>query len=150
MHHHPGHRCLPFEWMRSGHDTHLGHSWMAEKDCLDLLGIDVLPAAVDHVVLAADEVDVALLIPPDQVTCAQPSLRSEALSRDFWLFVVTQGVGGTAAPQLSHLAGHRVPGGILHANHPDLDVRHGQPLTPDLLDPPPRCKDISASFGEPV
>ena len=46
---------------------HLVHGGVAADRLLDLARVDVDPAGDDHVVLAVDDVEVALLIAPGQV-----------------------------------------------------------------------------------
>src|SRR5260370_645486 len=59
--HHEGDRQLVLDLVRHRHDTGLGDVGMAAQKLLDLAGIDVLAAALEHVVCAADEKDEAVL-----------------------------------------------------------------------------------------
>src|SRR5262249_17938094 len=59
--------------VRHADDRGAGDTWAARERALDLLGIDVLAATDDHVVDAADHVELAVLVELAEIAGAVPS-----------------------------------------------------------------------------
>src|SRR5438105_4850230 len=72
--HHEGDRQLVLDVVGHRHDAGLGDVGMAAEKLLDLAGIDVLAAALEHVVGAADEEEEAILVAAHDVAGVVPAV----------------------------------------------------------------------------
>src|SRR5258708_19017852 len=72
--HHEGDRQLVLDLVGHRHDADLGHVGMLAQQLLDLAGIDVLAAALEHVVGTADEEHEAVLVAPHHVARVVPAV----------------------------------------------------------------------------
>src|SRR5271166_2112200 len=86
---HEGGDLLTPDRIVHSHDGTFGHRGMREDRFLHLTRVDVLPAGDDHVVLAADEKDEAVLVDDAHVAGVQPSV-PETLGRQFWVLPVAE------------------------------------------------------------
>ena len=80
LRHDEGDRQLVLDLVGHRHDADLGHVGMPAQKLLDLAGIDVLAAALEHVVGAADEEDEAVLVAAHDVAGVVPAV-DQALLR---------------------------------------------------------------------
>ena len=80
----------PFSSSGTGHDGGLMDAGMALQHLLDLAGIDVLAAAHEHVVGAADEVEEAVLVAAEHVAGAVVAVRRHRLGRDLGQLVIVR------------------------------------------------------------
>src|SRR5271155_548097 len=93
----------------------LAHTGCARERVLDLDRVHVLPAPVDHVLLAIDDVDQPVLVDPREVTGPKPAIH-ERLRRGLRLVPVALHHVRPAHEQLTH---ERVGVGLVdrHVNH---------------------------------
>src|SRR5712691_10328590 len=85
---HHGQKFLAKELVGDTEYLHIGDFGMANEEFLDLAWIDILTAANDHILEAANNVDIALCIHCCQVPAMQPTIAINGLSSLLRHFVV--------------------------------------------------------------
>ena len=93
--------------MRQADHGQLGHGRVRRQGVLDLGAVDVLAAGDDHVLLAVDHVQEALLVRADQVTGMEPAA-AERLGRGLGVLPVPGHGRRAAVDDLADLAGRDV------------------------------------------
>jgi hypothetical protein len=120
---HTGEDLLAVPLVRYADHLHIGDLGVGVEELLDLARVDVLPASDDHVLDAADDLDVAVLAHHRQVAGVHPAPRVDRLRRLLRFVPVAEHHAVAAGAQFARLTAR--PG---HARHRvddlDLDVRH--------------------------
>src|SRR6185503_11567015 len=78
---HPRHHFLPVLVARHADDLHVEHGGMRVEIFLDLARVHILAAADDHVLDAADDVDVAVLVGGGEVAGVHPAAGVDRVAR---------------------------------------------------------------------
>src|SRR5581483_10448543 len=102
----PGHELLAVLDVGHADHLHVAHVGVGVEELLDLPGVDVLPAPDDHVLDAADDVDVAVLVHRGQVAGVHPAALVDGLGRALGVVPVARHHG--VAPGAGHA--RRPPG----------------------------------------
>ncbi|PTR38262.1 hypothetical protein SAMN05216376_104116 [Mameliella alba] len=76
--------------IRHGHQRHHAEGPIRQQHFLDLAHADLEPAAVDDLFLAADQLDISLLVDGRPVAREQPAILAERLARAFGIVEVPQ------------------------------------------------------------
>src|ERR1022692_4822430 len=95
---------------------------MVTKGGLDLGGVDVLAAGNDHVLLAVDDVNVTVLVLPDEVTAVEPTTR-ERLGGGRLVAEIALHHSRTAIDDLADVAAGHVLHLVVDDAHLDIDRR---------------------------
>src|SRR5262249_51412395 len=105
--------------VRHGRHHGIDDLGMAEQQVLDLLRIYVLPAATEHVVDAAAEIEEPVLVPAECISRVQPAVRTLGAADLKLVLRATAGIGGShEEPAFSRLA-------ALPASEPELNLGGG-------------------------
>ena len=100
--------------MRDADDRRLAHAGMLVEHLLDLARVDVVAAADDHVLLAVDDVEVAVVVDAPDVAGAEPAVGVDRGRRRV----------GTAPVALHHVV--PADGDLAAVQQAHLDAVHGQ------------------------
>lgn len=94
---------------RVGHaeDGDLSHLWVSEDRLLDLSTGHVFPARLDHVLLAVDNIEIALVVEPPQIAAVEPAAL-ERFRRLLRIVVVAKDEMGAAVDDLADLSDRQV------------------------------------------
>src|SRR5690348_14757071 len=86
----PGAKLLAVFLIGHAHNLHRFHLGMAEEELLDLAGIDVLATADHHVLDAADDVEVPVLVHGGEVARMHPAGAVDRLRRALGIVPITE------------------------------------------------------------
>src|ERR687888_202147 len=122
---------FPGRVVRDADHGHLLDLRMAVQDLLDIRGIHVEPGHDDHVLLAIDDLEIALAVHLGDVPAMQPPnavlVLSDHLVGLFFLVPVAQHHLGAGDRELPGLAGGDLPGGVLDVHELAVGVGNGKP-----------------------
>jgi hypothetical protein len=133
--------------VRDAEHGDLDHVGMARGDLLDVLRVHLHAARIDHVLLAVDEVQEALLVRVAHVAGVQPAV-PDRLRGEVRALAVAVHQERPAADDLADLAGRQVAPAFIHAAHLEVLRRHadGAGLAHRIL----AVEDRDEALGEAV
>src|SRR5205823_7326598 len=108
----PGHELLAVLDVGDADHLDVGHVGVGVEELLDLPGIDVLSTADDHVLDAADDVDVAVGVHRGQVAGVHPAAAVDGLSGALGVVPVAHHHRVAPGAQLARRAGGHDPAGL--------------------------------------
>ena len=117
--HDHGAHLLAHHLVGDAHRCRLADAGCGDERVLDLDRVDVLPAAVDHVLLAVDDVEQSVVVDARQIASVQPAF-DERLGRGLGLVPVALHDVGAAHQQLTH------PGFGIGLVDREVDDGHGE------------------------
>ena len=109
--------------MGDAHHRDLLHRGMLDHHRLDVGGVDVVPTADDHVLLAADDVEEAVLVDVAEISAAQPSVGGPGRGGGLRVLVVLTLATRHSGQQLAHLARPELFVVVIH--DPELHAADG-------------------------
>src|SRR4029077_20045211 len=106
--HHAGADALAKPRIGYAHHGGVAHLRMLIENFLDLARIDVGPAADQHLLLAADDLQIATLVEDAEIAGVEPAIGAERLV-SLRIVVIADGDGGTTRQDLAGDAGRCLP-----------------------------------------